>query len=311
MIGRYHGIHKRAPLASICLTGGIVLAVVALGSWGCRTADQALFAGAEDAYRRGALVRAESLFTVYLEHEPNDADGWYNRALARSGIPDLPGAMSDLDRTLQLSDGDRDARWMRFQIRELQIEAAQEGDGRWDAERSMRRTWITALRVLQLEELTGILERDPCDVSARCERGILWRRSGRPAEAYMDLTLALRCDPADVRSLTERGNLLHAAGKYDDALKDYASAFDACDTCLWLLYNEALSFRAAGRLREAVSVLEKLVAADSTDGEAWLTLGDCRSDLGRLNAACAAWQRSKRLGVAEARVRLGLHCNGP
>ncbi len=282
--------------------------VAAIGGWGCRTADQSLFAHAEDSYRDGALVRAESLFSVYLLHEPNDPDGWYNRALARFGLRDLPGARGDLDRTIRLAPGDRDARWMRFQIREQQIEAAQEDDGPWDAERVLRRTWVTALGVLQLEELAAILQRDPCDVSARCERGILWRRAGRQTEAYADLTLALRCDPADVRSRTERGNLLHAAGRYEDALKDYAYALSECDTCLWLLYNEALSFRAAGRLDEAVSALETLVASDSMDGEAWLMLGDCRMEQGRLSAACDAWRRSERRGIPVAVERLEAHC---
>ena len=118
----------------------------------------------------------------------------------------------------------------------------------------------------------------------------------------------MRCDPSDVASLTERGNLFHAAGSYDDALKDYAHALSACDTCLWLLYNEALSLRAAGRLDETVSVLETLVAADSTDGEAWLMLGDCRMEQGRQGAACDAWQRSERLGIPVAVERLEAHC---
>ena len=302
--------HQRIRRCMIRCSGILVVVWASTGGWGCRTTEQALFARAEDAYHQGAFVRAESLFTVYLRHEPGDPDGWYNRALARSGLRDLPGAMSDLDRTIRSSPGDRDARWMRFQVREQQIDAAREGDGPWDAERALRRTWTVALGVLQLEELTAILERDPCDVIARCERGILWRRSGRVAEAYADLTLALRCDPADVRSLTERGNLLHAAGRYDDALKDYGYALSACDTCLWLLYNQALSFRAAGRQDETISVLETLVAADSTDGEAWLMLGDCRMEQGRRGAACDAWRRSERLGIPAAVERLAAQCQG-
>lgn len=310
MMGRCRDVRQRIWRHVIESSGILMVVLASTGGWGCRTTDQALFARAEDSYHQGAFVRAESLFTLYLLHEPDDPDGWYNRALARSGLRDLPGAMSDLDRTIRLSPGDRDARWMRFQVREQQIDAAREGDGLWDAERAMRRTRTIALGVLQLEELTAILERDPCDVIVRCERGMLWRRSGRVAEAYADLTLALRCDPADVRSLTERGNLFHAAGRYDDALKDYAHALSACDTCLWLLYNQALSFRAAGRLDETVSVLETLVAADSADGEAWLMLGDCHLEQGRGSAACDAWRRSEQLGIPVAVERLAAHCQG-
>lgn len=304
---------KAVRVARSARRGAVILSVVSASILisGCRTADQMLFARAEDSYRQGAFMRAESLFTIYLAHEPRDPDGWYNRALARTARQDLAGAMNDLDSTITRYDDDRDARWMRFRVREMQIEHARREEGTWTYERPFRRTWINALAVLQLEELTGLLERDPCDVRARCERGILWRLSGRHVEAYIDLTLALQCDAADVQSLTERGNLFHALGKYEEAVKDYDDASSACDTCLWLLYNKALSFRAAGRLNETVSVLETLVAADSTDGEAWFMLGDCRLELGRRGAACTAWRRSALLGVADARGRLELHCGRP
>jgi tetratricopeptide (TPR) repeat protein len=298
------------PLAVHVAGLGLIVAA-AFMSYGCRTADQALFARAEDSVRRNEYVRAESLFTVYLGHEPKDADAWYNRALARTGLHDLTGAMADLDRTLELADGDRDARWMRFTIRELRIASLRDSAGGEGFERPICQTWVSALLVLQLEELSGMLVRDPMDVQARCERGILWRNLGRHPEAYMDFTLALRVEPADVQTLTERGNLLHALGSYSEALKDYDDALSECDTCSWLLYNKALSLRAVGRLGEAVEVLEDLVAADSMDSEAWIMLGDCRLSQGTLRSACVAWRRSAWLGNEDARARLDQHCQSP
>lgn len=275
---------------------------------GCLTPGQRLFREGEDHLRRKEFVQAESVFTSYLGLEPADASAWYSRGIARAGRGDRIEAMKDLDRAVEIQPRDLDARWMRFTVREMDITA-------WEADpvvpffdRPVRHTLVLALLTLQLEELGGILAVDPQDVGARCERGILLRRLGRHAEARADLDAAIDLSPGDVRSRTERGNWFHEAGTYDAALADYAIALRECDTCTWLLYNAALSLRASGRLAEAETTLETLVAADSLDGDAWFMLGETRWALRQEAGACEAWQRSADLGIPEAGDRLASHC---
>ena len=289
----------------------VLMVICSLEIAGCMTPLQKLFVRAEESLHRSEFMRAESLWSTYLEHEPADVDAWYNRALARAGHSDLQGAMKDLDTTLRLWPGDMDARWMRFRIREQQIAVLRADTSMEPLARPARGSWISALAVIQIEELTALLWLDPADIVARCERGILFRKAGRYTDAFADLNIVLRDVPSDVRARTERGNTFHALGCYDDALKDYDVALSECDTCRWLLYNKALSLHAAGRLIETIAVLETLVAADGMDGDAWFMLGDCRLALGRRGAACIAWQKSLDLGIDEAQARLDAYCQSP
>lgn len=291
------------PLAMITIA-----VVCACGAAGCVTPAQQLFSRAEDLLWRRHYMQADSLFSAYIALVPSDGSAWYNRALARTGRDDLRHAMTDLDHAVQLDPGDLDARWLRFRVRELWIDRLRADTSGPALTRPLRVSLITALHVIQIEEMNAFLLHDPANVVARCERAILYRHTGRYRESHTDLDDILRNEPGDVRALTERGNLMHALARYDEALQDYATAMRECDTCRWLLYNSALSLKAVGRLTEAATTLEKLVAADSGDGEAWFLLGECRFTLHDAQAACGSWRRSAALGIEAARERLATAC---
>lgn len=276
---------------------------------GCAPASPDLFTRGETALRASAFVRAESLFTLCLRSDPSDADAWYGRALARAGRGDPSGARRDIDSAIRRAPWDRDARWMRYTLREQQIAAMRADTGASYYESPLRAPLASALMVIQIEELTSMLTLDPRDDVARCERAVLYKKCGRHAEALADLQYVLREDPSNVQALTERGNVYHALGRYADAVKQYDAALSECDTCRWLLYNKALSLHAAGQMPETIAVLETLLAADARDGDAWFLLGECRFATGHRRAACAAWEKSLALGIGWARERLDTHCS--
>jgi tetratricopeptide (TPR) repeat protein len=271
---------------------------------GCRTPEQIMFAEGEKLLRRMAFADAETTFTLYITLWPDTPEGYYNRGIARAGQDRFADAMTDFDRVVRISPGDIDARWMRFRIRESTIAVLADSANPDTYERPLLQALISALTVLQIEELSALLRYDPYDIAAWCERGILLRKAGKFEEARTDLTTALLNAPRDVQSRTERGNLFLDLGDYAAALRDYDAALSACDTCRWLLYNRALAFRGGGLLPEAVQCLEALVAADSLDGRAWFMLGECRMTLGRWESAHRAFVKSAALGIPEARDRL-------
>jgi tetratricopeptide (TPR) repeat protein len=254
--------------------------------------------------QRKSYADAESTFTAYISLCPDAPEGYYNRGIARTGQDRFADAMTDFDRVVRISPVDIDARWARFRIRESTI-AVLRDSGRPDTfERPLLQTLMTALTVLQMEELSALLRYDPYDIAARCERGILLRKAGKFEEARTDLNTALLNAPADVQARTERGNLFLELGDHEAALEDYDAALSECDTCRWLLYNKALAFKGGGRVHEAVQSLEALVVADSLDGNAWFMLGECRMTLGRRESARRAFARSATLGITEASERL-------
>ena len=206
--------------------------------------------------------------------EPGSSGAYYNRALALVGLDRFSDALDDLERAASLSPTNTDARWMRFKIESELREAARRDTTVPPPQRPMNQGLASVLTVTMMGELDKILE----------------------------------IDKSDIWALNERGRLKHEKGEYDKALADYNAALALCDTCTWLLYNKALTLRANWQTREARAVLKNLISIDSSDGEAWLMLGDCEFALGMRREACVAFQRSMDLGVAEAEERYETLC---
>jgi predicted Zn-dependent protease len=279
------------------LVSGLILS-------GCLSAEQAMFEDGVRQLQHQAYADAESTFTAYIALWPDAPEGYYNRGVARAGQDRFADAMTDFDLAVRISPDDIDARWMRFRIRESTIAVLGDSGRPETYERPLQQTLISALTVLQVEELSALLRYDPYDVAARCERGILLRKTGKLEEARSDLNTVLLNAPRDVQARTERGNLFLEIGDHEAALADYDVALSECDTCRWLLYNKALALRGGGRVHEAVQALEALVVADSLDGTAWFMLGECRMTLGDRKGAHRAFARSAALGIREAGDRL-------
>ena len=224
--------------------------------------------------KKQQYTEAYDTFSHYIAMVPGSSSGYYNRALACVGLDRTSEALSDIDRTLQLKPDDVDALWLRFKINARRREVIQEDTTASLSGRSMRHTMESTLAVLMLEDLDALV----------------------------------RLDRTDVQALNERGRLRHEQGDYDAALANYDAALVLCDTCSWLLYNKALTLKASWRGREAIPLLEKLIQADSADGETWLLLGECYFGLGRRQEACDAFARSMHLGVVEAEERFRTLC---
>jgi tetratricopeptide (TPR) repeat protein len=233
-----------------------------------------LFSRGEEQLKQKDYTRAYDSFTQYLTFSPKSPGAYYNRALAAIGLSKYDKALDDLDETIRLSPGDLDARYMRFRLRADRREALFEDTTVTSAARPMKQNLEHALTIFMMDELNAIL----------------------------------KMDPQDIWALNERGRMKHEQGEYDAALADYNAALMLCDTCSWLLYNKALTLRTSWRTREALSVLETLIRADSLDGNAWLLYGECKFALGRRKEACDAFRRSMGLGVPEAEERYNTLC---
>jgi tetratricopeptide (TPR) repeat protein len=241
---------------------------------GCATTEMELFSRGEEQLKQKEYARAYDSFTRYLDLSPQSPSAYYNRALAAIGLSKYDEALDDLGETIRLSPGDLDARYMRYKLRAERREALFEDTTVTSVTRPLKQNLENALTVFMMDELNAIL----------------------------------KMDAQDIWALNERGRMRHEQGEYDAALADYNAALALCDTCSWLLYNKALTLRACWRTREALAVLEALVAADSLDGEAWLLFGECKFALGRRKEACDAFRRSMEQGNPEAAERYSTLC---
>jgi len=271
---------------------------------GCRSAEQTLLAEGEEQLTRSAFAEAYATFSRYVSQFPGSAKGYYNLGFAAAGLGRSSEALAGFDSALARQPSNMDARWMRFKVRSQRIDAIRDSSHGTLHPTLTQQTMISALTALQIQELTAIMDRDPDDMSAWYERGVLLRSLGRREEAKKDLDYVLFNSPSDIWFLNERGGLQLEMGDFEAALGDYNAALKECDTCTWILYNKALSLKASGRTEDAAKTLNALVVLNRLDGEAWFMLGECNILLDRRAAACFAFSRSKELGVREAEERL-------
>jgi tetratricopeptide (TPR) repeat protein len=255
------------------LPAGICLFALVVA--GCSTHEQLLVSQGEEQLKELRYAEPYETFTRYVALDSTSSFGYYNRAIALVGLNRPSDALVDLDKALRLNAGNIDALWLRFRINARRREIVRDDTAASLSQRPMKQIMESTLKVLMLEDLDAVL----------------------------------RIDRTDVLALNERGRLKHERGDYEAALADYDAALVVCDTCSWLLYNKALTLKASWRGREAIPLLEKVIRADSSDGEAWLLLGECYFGLGRREDACYAFRRSMQLGVAEAEDRINELCH--
>jgi O-antigen ligase/cytochrome c-type biogenesis protein CcmH/NrfG len=134
-------------------------------------------------------------------------------------------------------------------------------------------------------------------------RAWLLAEGGRHAEALASLTEAQRLDPADPRLSLAEGTL-HLAweGEAPQALAKAEEAFRTASS----LAPDVAGYRAAlgsalahqGRWAEALVEVERAVALDATDGEAYRLLARIYAAMGRETAARWAWQQANRWSQA-------------
>jgi len=74
--------------------------------------------------------------------------------------------------------------------------------------------------------LLAVIHREPALAGPRANLGILYARTGRPAQAYEALQQAIRLNPGRAVYYNELGMVSRTEGKFDEARRDYAKALD-------------------------------------------------------------------------------------
>jgi len=143
-------------------------------------------------------------------------------------------------------------------------------------------------------QLRDALARDPRDVSALNNLGVVIRKQGRPDEAADCYRKALAIQPRDWPSLNNLGNVLHH-------LRDFAGAIEMHDRAIAARPNEADShfnkgnaLTALERIAEAAEHYRQAVALRPGFYEAHCNLGISLRKLGRLDEAIAAYRDAIR-----------------
>ncbi len=145
----------------------------------------------------GRYVEAEQAFSRTLAAEPNDAEAYHHRALARLALQQLDSALEDCRQALALAPDDLDALSVRAQV---YLARGRCEEAVFDA--------------------TNILWRKPGDLDATATRGLARLELEDFAGALADFDSVLEQDPEDAEILLARAEALTALGREAEAAAD-------------------------------------------------------------------------------------------
>ncbi|WP_157531454.1 tetratricopeptide repeat protein [Kitasatospora sp. Root107] len=219
-----------------------------------------------------------------LALDPECARAHATRARSRQALKQLPEALADWDRAVELTSDQAAFLVQRGRLlRTL---------GRFEE----------ALRDLDLA--VGL---DPSDWLHRAERGETHRLAGRAAEALAELTRATELNGAEGWPLASRGWVLHQLGRDEDALADLDRSLDLNPDQPWALTRRAELHRNAGRFNAALTDLDLAVTLSPSWQWVVAERGDTHRVAGRHTEALADFSRAIELSptYAWALVRRG------
>jgi len=147
----------------------------------------------------------------------------------------------------------------------------------------------------------------------RYDLATTYRRRGDNAMAMIKYREALELDPNLNDARNDLAGVLVLAGSYDAAEQEYGRVLERDAKYKPALKSLALVQAHKKNYRTAAQTLERLLAVDSTDSEAWLYLGDVTMFMGDRAAARQHWAKAAGSKTAvvdvkdRARKRLAIY----
>ncbi len=192
--------------------------------------DDAMLAGLT-ALRMEDHREAEAAFTRAVGKTPDDVRTWYYRGVNRLAAGDAQGALSDLDRVIELAPTDAHGLLKRSEAhamlggtaaarRDLATLLEDQGTGP-AAEQALQALGGYALAEGDVRGAYGYFDRlvgiAPFNAQALAERGATLAAMGRDVEALEDLELAVDRDPSLAQAHAQMAVVLITMGRKQEA----------------------------------------------------------------------------------------------
>jgi predicted O-linked N-acetylglucosamine transferase (SPINDLY family) len=223
---------------------------------------------AADAHGRGAIDAAKQLYRRALELDQRCLTACANLAIIAAQEGDLAQAETLFRRVIAVKPN--------YPEGHNNLGALLQQQGRLDEAIAAHRRAI-ALR--------------PDYAAAHCHLGNALKRHGKLDDALAAYRRALELKPDLAEACNNLGVVLQQQGKFAEALDAYNRAIKLRPGDLEIAYNRAVVLQQQGRLQEAGAAYRDLIR-QSPNSLVYLNLGSVEQDLGRLDAALAAFDQA-------------------
>ena len=173
--------------------------------------------------QQGNPKKAIDHYNKAIELNPQDAEAYHNRGIAKADSGDYQGAFADFDKAIELNPKDADA----YQNRG--VAKADSGDHQG-----------------ALADYNKAIELNPQYVKAYYNRGIAKGASGDYQGAITDYNKAIELNPQDAEAYNNRGNAKSDSGDHQGALADYNKAIELNPQYAGAYHNRGIAKQASG-----------------------------------------------------------------
>ena len=157
-----------------------------------------------------------------------------------------------------------------------------------------------------ISDYTRAIEIDPMFAMAYTRRGNAFDKLGRHAEAINDYILASDIDPKFAKAYCNRGVALGNLGRYKNAIEAFTDAIDFDPKFAPAYYNRALAYYNLGKYEKAIADLTRTVELDPKNELAFANRGNAFCKLGKRPEAIADYTRAIEINPKSATVHLDL-----
>ena len=155
---------------------------------------------------------------------------------------------------------------------------------------------LSYLRAGEIKDAVAILEnvyaREPSNVTAKVLL-ILGYAQISPAKSQTLLAEEINANPDKALPVNIRGFLAMQGGKLDTARQDFEQAIDIDSNFLPPYFNLARLDIAEGDIPAAMNKLERVLAVDDKNGQAYLALGELANRVNKPDLALRYWEKAR------------------
>ena len=146
-----------------------------------------------------------------------------------------------------------------------------------------------------LADFNWILQADPNDAQAYCQRGLIRAQTGNAKGAIQDLAQAVRLAPTDQKIQTHRAQVRLALGDAQGAIADLTQLLDLSGANAQWLMQRAQAFQSVGDHRRAIDDCSQALQLKGDDPILYETRGRIRHDFEDIAGAIDDYQHAANL----------------
>lgn len=237
-----------------------------------------------DNIQTGEYLNAITLFSKYLDHNPDGKEAYFGRGYSFAEIEEFDNAIADYTRALTLDSANSTILSQRglayckkgkYDLAIIDFSKAIEINPNDKANYCYRGRAFLEKGDFEksIVDFNKSLEIDPNYVEGLKNRGFAYIDLKMFHEAIQDFDTVLNIDPDNLITYYNRGRAFQEINENLKAVKDYSIVIKRKKDCFYALYNRGLVYRKIGNHIEAITDFSRIIEFNPESWDSYLCRG--------------------------------------